>query len=297
MTLFALLNIVLELRATLAWKDGGNFIWVDDYDFPGEDLNKDNPLQTNKKDCGPLCFKNPECVRFSWDTLRNCYHKRWSAVDWTAKKGARTGYIPGRPWTTSGNIVWGDNCDFNGQDTNADKPLKTNREDCGTSCLNTRLNCTHFSWDTLRNCYHKIWTGSDAKWKDGARCGYITSPPPTPAPTTAPTPAPTPALTTAPAWAPSWTVSGNVVWGSNCDFPSPSYDSPSQEIDYSITTCSEICLNLIWNSGPCTHFTVVSDRFCYLRNKRSFHPAEGGSKNPVYSANTKCGYIKDRVAR
>ena len=274
MILVTLLNMVSELRGTPSWQDGGSFIWADGYDFPGQDLNANSPAKTSKEGCGPSCYANPQCVRFSWDTSGNCYHKKWSTVGTKDKRGARTGYILGRPWTTSGNIVWGDNCDFPGQDTNANNPAKTSKEGCGTSCLNNRVNCDYFSWDTSGNCYHKLWKGSFATKKDGARCGYITSPPPT----------------SAPPWAPSWKDNGNLRWASDCHYTGGSGGGGSTQWDTLISTCGDQCRRNVvtFNSEPCLYF-FLEGNFCYMRSKND---APAG---PFYKSGTQCGYIKDRV--
>ena len=154
----------------------GNVVWSDGYDFPGEDLNEDNPPNTDKEDCGTSCLNNPECPRFSWETSRNCYHKRWSTTPTTKKTGARCGYIPGRPWTTSdSNFTWGQDYDFTGKDLpNAITPTSTVQE-CGESCV-ANSQCDHFIWHR-GNCN---LIGMKGQWDNNihsgllnTQCGYI----------------------------------------------------------------------------------------------------------------------------
>ena len=175
------------------WKVEATFLWANNCDFGGQDL-PDPSTKSNIQECGNACFDKPECDHFSWDSLnKKCFLKKGQWPDNSPAPHAyvQCGFIPGRAWVTSGKIVWGDGCDFSGQDINNEpdiyewkamfgpsvkygkKPPKTKKEDCGTSCLENPK-CDHFSWEpSTTNCYHKIWSGKGPTIKNGGRCGYI----------------------------------------------------------------------------------------------------------------------------
>lgn len=180
----------IELRQaaiiTPKWQKNGYFLWADGCDFAGKDINAANPPKTKKEDCGTTCLNNPNCDYFSWDTSRNCWHKKWTGTGATAKTGARCGYIPGRSWTSDGwtldgDVTWKDNCDFKGQDLQetTNPSLKTSLQECGKTCYN-HIKCDHFTWTAGdKKCVLKSqWDRSNPTSSTNAKCGYVDSYPP-----------------------------------------------------------------------------------------------------------------------
>ena len=278
--LFAL--FVAELRALPNWKASGKFFWDDNCVFDKNEIESPHSTQSTTE-CANACLANTECDHFTWSSWDNmCYLKKgsWPGNNPTPLANAQCGFIPVRPgpqWKTTGNFLWDDNCVFDRNEIQEPYTAESTQE-CANHCF-ANSECGHFTWTRWdRMCYLKKgqWPGNKPTPLPNAQCGYIPSRP-------------------SPTW-PFWTDNGNAVFGSDCDYPTNGY-SISPQNDESINTCIQRCIDSItWTSDPCTHFTLLG-RECLLKHKWSFDLTPGGSKNPVYYANMKCGYIKDRVAR
>ena len=274
---------------TDGWTVDGDVTWKINCDFGGQDIQGiTNPTPNiNQEHCGKLCFDNPKCDHFTWyigdNTNKNlCYLK--SGV-WTENRpndlaNAKCGFIPVRPWKKDGDVVWDENCSFAGQDVTSTP--NTKKEDCGKLCFQNPQ-CSHFTWwvgDSSTNkdlCFLRqgYWPGNSPSDHATAQCGYIPG-------------------------RSSWKVNrdkpGTPIWGSTCDFPeNPSSQRLSRgkltfDID-NIQDCAFKCYQYM-NASPMTHF-ILSGNKCFLKSTK----ATGFTRfyGPVYDANAKCGYLKDRA--
>ena len=130
-------------------------------------------------------------------------------------------------WNINGNILWADDCDFDGQDIDN---TADDIENCGQACY-ANTECSHFSWwHGDGTCYLKKWKGSGPVGKD-SRCGFIT------------------------VGDDEWKVDGLIRWADNCNFG-------AKGIYISKKTKKEECAKKCLDNEGCTHFTWYSSGVC-----------------------------------
>lgn len=91
-----LYSFILWSAQAFEWYSGedGKVRWTNNCDFSGNDIGSE---RSRGDECGRLCFRRPECTRFTWTNHDGgtCWLKKGNAEAFYAGHGGSCGFVNG----------------------------------------------------------------------------------------------------------------------------------------------------------------------------------------------------------